>query len=120
LQLDYDPVLGCVVHTWRGYFTEDEYRQAMRHCLELLHQTGARGLIVDMRTAAHDYWLDNPWTAETWFAELLATDVRKLAVVTAAAPSAIKHFFPAADSLLVGRYFSSLTEACAWISQQGI
>ena len=121
LQIDYDPALCCVVHTWRGHCTEDDYRQAMYRCLELLYQTEARGLIVDLRAAAHDHWLEDHWTAETWFPELLATDVQKLAVVAASPPNTAPHVFPASgDALLTGRYFPTLGEARHWVAQRGV
>ena len=118
--IEHDPVSGCTVHTWKGYFLEDEYREAMGRCLLCMNQTGAKSLIINLQAANHEYWNENAWTAEQWFPELIRTDLNKLAIVVGDSPSAATFFFQAdSDRLVASRYFNRLEDAHEWIARNG-
>ena len=118
--IEHNTVSGCMVHTWKGYFLEDEYREAMTQCLWLMNQTGAKSLIINLQAANHEYWNENAWTAEQWFPELIRTDLGKLAIVVSDSPSAATFFFQAdSDRLVASRYFNRLEDAHEWIARNG-
>lgn len=123
LQIYYNKVLNCTVHTWKGYFQEEEYRLAMNNCLELIGQTGTQSLILNLQAARYEYWVENAWTAEIWFPELMQTDLQKFAIVVKGSqlPVTNFYFYPFVnDGFLVIRYFDRLEEAHEWISRKSI
>ncbi|MDJ1468457.1 hypothetical protein QNI19_10465 [Cytophagaceae bacterium DM2B3-1] len=123
LQISYNQVLNCTIHTWKGYFLEEEYRRAMSHCLDLVSKTGARNLILNIQAAKYEYWVEDSWTADMWLPELMQTDLQKFAIVVneSQLPSSNYYFYPFInDSLLVIRYFAWIEEAQDWISRKGL
>ncbi len=123
LQIDYNRALSCTIHTWKGYFSETEYRVAMNQCLEIMSQTGAKNLIINVQAAVHEYWLDSNWTASEWFPELTQTELQKLAIVIKENyfSESNFYFYPLThDRFVVSRYFDRLEEAQEWIARKGI
>jgi len=123
VQIYYNRVLNCTIHTWKGYFLEEEYRSGMNRCLELMTETGARSLIVNVQAARHEYWLENGWTALEWFPGLTHTELQKLAVVvnTQQFSSANLFFYPVDNErFIVSRYFERLDDAQEWIAHHGM
>ena len=123
VQIYYNQVLNCTVHTWSGYFLEEEYEATMTRCLELIQQTGAKGLIVNLQAAVHEYWLESNWTAEQWFPELAQTELQKLAIVTKQSPmsgTGLYVYSLAPDRFVISRYFDRLEEAQNWMANKGM
>lgn len=115
----YNPVLRCVIHQCKGYFLREEYQEAMRQGLEVVTQTGATALVIDVQAVRDEENWDADWTATRWFPQILQTDVRKLAVVV---PRAALPHLPGlpvqcavADQVLIGRFFADPGEALRWI-----
>lgn len=123
VQIYYNQVLNCTVHTWKGYFLEEEYQATMQHCLELIQQTGTKSLIVNLQAAVHEYWLEGDWTADQWFPELAETDLQKLAIVVKQ-PQLTTHGFyfysVTPDRFVISRYFDRLEDAQNWIAAKGV
>ncbi len=122
VQIYYNQVLNCTVHTWSGYFLEEEYEATMTRCLELIQQTGAKSLIVNLQAAVHEYWFESNWTAEHWFPELADTELQRLAIVIQGS-AALKNGFYfhslSPERFVVSRYFDRLEEAQSWIANKG-
>ncbi len=122
LQLFYNPVLSCTIHTWKGYFLEQEYREAMLECVELMNRTGAKNLIVNLQAAQQTYWLDDTWTSREWLPVLVQTDLQKLAIVVQETAFSSSFYFYTADSdrCIISCYFTRLEEALEWMSRKGL
>ena len=119
----YNPVLRCAIQQCKGYFLQEEYQEAMRQGLEVVRQTGATALIVDLHAVRDEESWDADWTATRWFPQIIQTDVRKLAVVVpfAALPhlTSLPIQCAVADQLLIGRFFADPEEALQWIQHLG-
>ncbi len=115
----YNPALRCVIHQCKGYFLREEYQEAMRQGLEVVRQTGAIALIVDVQAVRDEENWDADWTATRWFPQILQTDVRKLAIVVPRAALPQLPSLPVqctvADQVLIGRFFADPEEAARWI-----
>ncbi len=81
-QINYIQALRCTIHTWKGFCFDQEYRNAMNQCLEVVSQMGATAVIINVQSARNfeeDY--DHLWTRFDWLPQVLQTNVRKIAIV---------------------------------------
>jgi len=115
----HDPFSGCAVLVCKGYFLESEYREALNRCLDLMHQTKAKHLIVNLQAAKNECWAENAWTATEWFPRLVQTELTRLAIVVADKPLPSGFVFQAdSDRCIASRCFDLMEDAYAWMSPE--
>jgi hypothetical protein len=117
--VQYNPALRCAIHHCKGYFFREEYQAALKGCLEVVIETGATSLIINMQALRDEESWDAGWTGAEWFPQILQTDVRKMAIIIphTALPHLLRQCveFTVADEVFVGRFFDSTHEAIHWI-----
>jgi hypothetical protein len=117
--IEYNRALRCAVHVCRGYFLREEYHLSMRQCLNVLHQTGATSLIINMQAVCSEESWDADWTGAEWFPRILLTDVRKIAIIVLPADllrlRSRSAQIQVGEDLLYGRFFDTAEEAFRWI-----
>lgn len=118
-KIEYNHALRCAVHVCKGYFVSEEYHYSMRRCLDVLHQTGATSLIINMQAIRSEESWDTEWTGTEWFPRILLTDVRKMAIIVPPADFTRLHNrsvqIEVGEDMLHGRFFDTPEAAFQWI-----
>jgi hypothetical protein len=123
LSIHWDPEHKAVHADFKGYATSPEFRASTMKILDAVKERHAAAMISDNRQLEGVSDEDQKWLNETWMPAAVDAGVRRIAVVLAhhgagkvASEDIIRRF---GATEFVTRTFQSLSDALAWVAQDG-
>jgi len=83
VSIRWDKVHKCVHSEWKAFANSDEFRAALMRALDAIKDTHAIAYLSDTRKVRVIVHKDQNWVNEVWIPLLIATGVRRFALVKA-------------------------------------
>ena len=119
LYMRWDKVHNCVLSEWKGFANSVEFRAALTKGLQAVRERHATGYVSDTRKIKVIVHEDQLWANETLIPLMVASGLKRLAMVTAEAglgKVTVEEIVRMVDNKgLLMRTFDSVPEAMRWV-----
>jgi hypothetical protein len=125
VHLSADPQEGMLLVRWKNYAPSGTYRATLDLAVEWMQRFNLRSFLTDQRRRGVILREDQLWLAEDWTPRMLATGMRRAAIVQSKDffnRQALDHLVDRMQpGLLVPvRFFRTVEEAMAWLTEPGV
>ena len=118
--LERDDQSKCLTQTWKGFAKSEDFREAIKHSLEIIKKGEVDKIISDTKEASLVKKEDTQWVAEVITPQMVQHGLRYMAFIIPTSvftQMAIDNFKEKADEVVKIGYFDQVDKATAWLQE---